>query len=491
MAKISYIYKGNIMILEKETFEKLGKQFEEASKKAKIVCQCDYCGNVFDRLKNNILRSWQHIKSDSCSDKKCIQKKRVKTNKLVFGTDNAFQNKEIKDKIAKTNLEAFGVENPMQNARIKEKQNKTCRERYGTDNVFQNSDIKDKIKKIIQDKYGASNPTQNKDIKNKQEQTLMSIYGVSHALQDPELRKKAMDTCVANFGKFPANNYGKTQKSIEEWLNSFGFNFSSTRKLIPGFEIDIYDDDRKLGIEYCGLHWHHEFSSASRNNKYHHNKYKKCLEQGVQLLTIFSDEWEKRELQCKGHIKSILGINDTRLYARKCIVEEIDKEVGRRFFSDYHIQGKNNLGVVFFGLFHDSELIGVMSLGRHNRQVNALVLDRLCFKHGFQITGGASKLFSKCVSWAKDRGHTEIISFSDNRWSLGKVYLALNFEMVKDYNPDYSYVDIKKPNERISKQSQKKGVVNCPEGMTEYDWAHARGLARIWDCGKKRWLFNI
>lgn len=480
------------MILEKETFEKLGKDFETASQKSKIICKCDYCGIIFDRMKHNILRSWEHVKSDSCSDKSCVQKKRVQTNQLLFGTDNAFQNEDVKKKIAETNILNFGVANAFQNADVQEKQRQTCRERYGVPNVFQHEDVKKKLMQTIEAKYGVSNPTKDKSIKKKQEATLTEIYGVPHALQHPELRKKAMETCITNFGKFPANNYGKTQKSIEDWLNSFGFNFKSNRKLIPGFEIDMYDADKKFGIEYCGLHWHHEFSSVSHSNpKYHHNKYTKCLDQGIHLLTIFSDEWEKRRTQCEGHIKSLLGIHNERVFGRKCIVKEIDKEVGRKFFQEYHIQGQNKLGIIFFGLYHADELCGVISLGRHNRQYNALVLDRLCFKHGTQVVGGASKLFSRCVEWAKAQGHQEIISFSDNRWSLGNVYEALKFEMIKDYRPDYSYVDVKKPNERISKQSQKKGVTDCPDGMTEYDWAHTRGLARIWDCGKKRWLFRI
>lgn len=335
---------------------------------------------------------------------------------------------------------------------------------------------------------------QDAAIRKKQQDKLIEIFGVPHALQDPDLRKKAMDTCIANFGYFPANNYGKTQKDIQDWLNSFGFNFKSNRTLIPGSEIDLYDESKKLGIEYCGLHWHHEFSPEPRGPKYHYNKYKKCLEQGIQLLTIYSDEWEKHNIQCQGHIKSILGVNNHRLFARKCQIKEVDKYIGRKFFDDYHIQGKNGLGVIFYGLYSDEELVGCMSLGRHNRQntdVKSICLDRLCFKHGFQITGGASKLFAVCKQWAKQQGYEEILSFSDNRWSLGRVYIALDFQMEKDYNPDYSYVKRQSPNERLSKQSQKKSAVDCPEGLTEYDWAHANGLARIWDCGKKRWIFKL
>ena len=479
------------MILEKETFELLSKSFENASQKAKIVCKCDFCEKIFSRLKHNIERSLKISNIISCDEKICVQKKRIESNKIKFGTENAFQNKEIKDKIAQKNIEVLGVANPMQHPDIKEKHKKTIQNKYGTNNVFQNKDIKDKIKKKFNDTLGVDNPMQNTVIRKKQQDKLIENFGVPYALQDPELRKKAMDTCISNFGHFPANNYGKTQKDMENWLNSFGFNFKSNRNIIPGSEIDLYDDSKKLGIEYCGLHWHHEFSPEPRGPKYHHNKYKKCLDQGIQLLTIWSDEWERRRIQCEGHIKSILGINDKRIYARKCQIQEINKELGRQFFDDYHIQGRNLLGIVFFGLIHENELVGVMSLGRHHRNYDFLVLDRLCFKNGVQIVGGASKLFSTCVEWAKTTNYKEILSFSDNRWSLGRVYNALNFGMVKDYNPDYSYVDIKLPNKRWSKQSQKKTLTDCPDELTEYDWAHHRGLARIWDCGKKRWIFKL
>lgn len=470
----------------------LHKNFEQAKQKEKIECRCDYCGKTFYRMKHNITRSHKYIQKDSCSNKICVQKKRIESNQKQFGTDNPFQNEKIKEKIQQTNLERYGTINPFQNEEIKEKQKATCQERYGVDNVFQNEDIKNKIKKKFQNSHGVDNAFQIKSIREKQQAALKNLYGVKHALQSDELRQKAMNTCIHNFGTFPANGvYGKTQQDIQDWLNSFGFNFKSTRSLIPGEEIDLYDANTNLAIEYCGLHWHHEFSPEPRDRKYHYIKYKRCLDQDVHLLTIFSDEWETRKEQCQSHIKSLLGIHDSRVYARKCSIKQIDKTQGKEFFEKYHIQGKNTLGIIFFGLFYQKELIAVMSLGRHNRQVAGIVLDRLCFKGGVQISGGASKLFAKCLTWASENNYKKIISFSDNRWSIGGVYKAMNFQLEKELNPDYSYVNIKSPNIRISKQSQKKSNSGCPEGMTETQWAHQNGLARIWDCGKKRWIFSL
>ena len=71
--------------------------------------------------------------------------------------------------------------------------------------------------------------------------TMQEKYNFKHALQNDDLRQKAMDTCIKNHGCFPVNHYGKTQKEIQDWLNSFGFKFSTNRSLIAGKEIDLYE----------------------------------------------------------------------------------------------------------------------------------------------------------------------------------------------------------------------------------------------------------
>jgi hypothetical protein len=108
----------------------------------------------------------------------------------------------------------------------------------------------------------------------------------------------------------------------------------------------------------------------------------------------------------------------------------------------------------------------------------------MCFKPNIQVVGGASKLLASL------RGDQPIISWSDNRWSQGNVYKEMGFTLGQELPQDYSYVDLKKPYRRISKQSQKKSNTNCPTSLTERQWCAERGLARIWDCGKKRWILN-
>lgn len=161
------------------------------------------------------------------------------------------------------------------------------------------------------------------------------------------------------------------------------------------------------------------------------------------------------------------------------------------FYENFHIQGKPYNTKKSFGLYYNNEVVGVISLGLHHRQKNKLVINRLCFKEDTQIIGGASKLFKKCKEYAKKNNFDDITTWSDNRWSNGSVYKKLGFTLDKESKPDYSYVKLDKKYCRVSKQSQKKSNSGCPKEVKESDFAKSKNLARIWDCGKKRWIFKI
>lgn len=297
------------------------------------------------------------------------------------------------------------------------------------------------------------------------------------------IRKQIQTTKIIKYGSASVGGYGKTENDIREWLTSLGFTFTSDVEILNGKEIDLYNADLKLGIEYCGLYWHTEDSPEPRDKSYHSGKFKLAKEKGVRLITIFEDEWVNRQEQVKGFLLSVLGKN-SKIYARNCLIKEIPKSEAYKFYDAHHIQGAPHLSRTCAGLFYNDELVGAMSFGSHHRKPNITVLDRLCFKTGVSIAGGASRLFKFLF---RKVNPAYVVSWSDNRWSQGAVYKALGFTLDAELGADYSYV---KPNGgliRFSKQSQKKSAVNCPPDKTELQWANERGLSRIWDCGKIRW----
>jgi GNAT superfamily N-acetyltransferase len=265
----------------------------------------------------------------------------------------------------------------------------------------------------------------------------------------------------------------------------------NSRKIIPPLELDIFIPSLNLGIEYCGLYWH---SEESKGKNYHRDKQKMCNEKGIRLITIFEDEWLDRNAQVKGFLKSVLNKNETKIFARKTDLRIVNKEEAELFLEQNHIQGSATMDKAF-GLYFNEELLAIITGNQHHRQgqENIYVLNRLAFKSGVSIAGGSSRLLKALISYAKEQGYHKLISWSDNRWSEGRVYEKMGFTLEEEMGPDYSYI---KQQKRISKQSCqkknliKKGAIGTMEN-TEKELALSLGLIRIYDCGKKRWVMDL
>lgn len=221
-------------------------------------------------------------------------------------------------------------------------------------------------------------------------------------------------------------------------------------------------------------------------------EYYELINEGKQFLFIHPYEWiSKREqvIHRSQVMSGLIGLE--KVGARKCTIDIINSKELKVFCAKYHLQGSNKLSKIGFGLKYKKRLLGVLSLGRHHRGGNQLVLDRLCFRAGYHVSGGSERLLKEAKLWAKNSGFNSIITFSDNRYTDGKVYERLDFEKEKSYNCDYSYTLKTDCSIYYSKQSQSKKNSNCPSDMTEIEWAKARGLIQIWDLGKVRWMISF
>jgi hypothetical protein len=505
------------------------ENFENKKATKKIKIKCDFCGDLFERTKFEILRGRKIIQKDSCSNKKCVSEKRQQSNIIKYGFPNPSQNKNIRKKQEETLYKKYGVKTPAKSEIIKSKmaqtnlikygnkcslhseENKiktknTWKKKYGFEHPFASPIVRKKIYQTMDEKYG-KHFTKTENFIEKTKKTCIIKYGFEHHSQNESTKKKRKQTNKIKYGcEYPSQNqeilkkifllgnqfknYGKTQKEIKNYLEAVSnLKFESIR--IENKEIDIFNEKKNIGIEYCGLFWHNEDSPDPRDRNYHFKKYQLCKSKEIRLITIFEDEWINKKDQCKNYIKSVFGIFENKIFARKCIIKSLDKKISNDFYNKHHIQGKPSNTKISFGIYYKEELLGVMSLGNHHRKCNNIVLNRLCFKENYQIIGGASKLLSECINWCKKNKINKITTWSDNRWSQGKVYEKMNFYLEKELKPDYSYVNLNKKYCRLSKQSQKKSSTKCPANTTEKEFANKNNLSRIWDCGKKRWIYNI
>lgn len=99
-----------------------------------------------------------------------------------------------------------------------------------------------------------------------------------------------------------------------------------------------------------------------KSKNYHLNKTLECEKIGFKLIHIWEHDWINliKQSILKEKIKAILGIDQIKIYARKCNIKEIDSKTKNEFLNLNHIQGKDK-SKIKLGLFHNKNLIAVMT----------------------------------------------------------------------------------------------------------------------------------
>lgn len=295
---------------------------------------------------------------------------------------------------------------------------------------------------------------------------------------------------------YQQNNYVSKPEQLVRGFVSENFPDISVeynnRTIIAPKELDLYFPDNNLAIEVCGLYWHGELSSGKTRN-YHYNKMEACYKAGVRLITIFEDELINNKDIVLSRIRQALGRPIQRIYARKCIVKEIDSKTANKFFTENHIQGKST-ALVRYGLYYEDKLMCVGSLGKiirkHTSKNSTLELKRLCTLKDVSVVGGASKIFKQLLRYAKENKYTEIKSYCDMKYAniFNPIYEVLGFELTNftKYTPHYV-----KDSKRYRNISLRKTPEERLLGKTEWELRKEQGYDRIWDCGHRTYIYKI
>lgn len=258
-----------------------------------------------------------------------------------------------------------------------------------------------------------------------------------------------------------------------------------SRDIIAPFELDIYVPRLKIAFEYNGLIWHSEKFSEDYKIK-HLRKFNLCKEKGIRLVQIFEDEWlEKRDIVVS-RIKSIFGVYDTVIYARKCEIKNVDYDIVTEFLKENHLQGFCP-SKIQYGLYYNNELVSLMTFG-HTRQMKkynenyekTFELLRFAVKKNTKIIGGASKLLKHFI---ENNDFIEIITYADKRWSNGNMYFTLGFEHTHDSSPNYFYVYDKIRKNRFNFRKNVLVKKGYDETKSEHQIMNELEYYRLYDCG--------
>ena len=301
-----------------------------------------------------------------------------------------------------------------------------------------------------------------------------------------------------------SHHQSKPEQEIADFMSLFTPVVQRDRSIIAPKELDIYLPEHNLAIEYCGMYWHtHRDQADEKKNKLRHaEKHRLCAEQGIRLITIYETEWLERPRTMRRLLRAATGNLRGKLMARKCELRKATHAEARAFYDEYHPQGGNGYGE-HYALFWKGKMVACMrfTLGGNDRGHGAKNREWTLSRYAtrLSVAGAASRLFKAFV---KEQQPESVKSFSDNRLFSGGMYEQLGFELVEDVSPDYQVWSPKiglrpKPHYQrrvLPKRLKEHGVEDSfdpkTDPRTEADMTYLMGAGRIYDCGKKRWVWT-
>ncbi len=278
------------------------------------------------------------------------------------------------------------------------------------------------------------------------------------------------------------NKISKPEAEIFEFISSYVEAKQNDRKILKGLELDILIPTLKIAFEFNGLYFH---SDRVKEDTYHKAKSELCKDKGVKLYHIFEDEWLHKKDIVKSKILNILGRTENKVYARKCEIKMVSSKDSTKFLKENHLQGSVN-SKIKIGLYYKDELVSLMTLGALRKNLGrkseegSYEMVRFCNKLNTSVIGAASKLQKYFESSYKPK---QIISYADLRWSDGKLYHTLNYELSHTTKPNYFYVI---GNKRENRFNYRKSILvdkGYDSNLTEKQIMRNLGNYRIYDVG--------
>jgi len=361
-------------------------------------------------------------------------------------------------KMVETNLTRYGVKYPAQNVNIL--------------NSYINIDMESA--EIVNDKE-----TFIEYIKNNKGKTIQEIANQLHYSYSI-IQSKIILYNLQEYVKYTTST-AHYEDEICQYLTELGINniIRNTRDILSDKqEIDIYMPDYKFGIEFNGSYWH---SEDNKPNDYHQKKSLNAKEHGIFIYNIFEYEWNNKLLQekIKNQIKNILRKNNNKLYARQCVIKELNIQDKNDFLNENHIQGQDT-STIKLGLYYNDMLVSVMTFvkARFTKKYT-WELSRYACRADYNVVGGASKLFKYFINNYLHDTET-VLSYNDIGKTSGKLYETLGFVFDHYSAPNYIW---------WYDDNHIKTRYQC-QMKNETQYMQNQGYVRIFDSGNGVWIYT-
>lgn len=231
----------------------------------------------------------------------------------------------------------------------------------------------------------------------------------------------------------------------------------TARSIVKNRELDIYIPDLHLAIEANGVYWHTE--QFGKTEHYHADKAKNCVAQGIDLITIWEDDWKSRRpaaeayltAQLNGHVPDALHVKNISLDEANAFVETatLDAPVPEN--------GSKTQPVLALGAYENETLAAVLIYRKTTEK--ALRIER------YAASSRSSAYLDAFLQHAEETitGYDHILYYDNTERSYRPAFEELGFGVRNRVKPSYWFV---------------KNTSRLPEDTADTD-----GLQKAWDCG--------
>jgi ribosomal protein L37AE/L43A len=455
--------------------------------KTRIFC-CRECTDKYKTGKPNMNKSVIKI-CPICKRKFIINQK---NNQFLCSLDCAIKWRNLPENknkrmgnVRKGMIKKYGKAYPIQIKEIKEKIDNTNIKLYDG-HPWQNKEIRLKIKKTMNDKYNSDDYNSSIErLRNLYNKKFLELFGLNGKFVASVLPMFKMEEfngikaiheykclkCGTIFSSHLKNgtlrctkceskgkNWSYAEHEVRDYIKSLLPNINlveGSKKIIPKYyQLDMYLPNINLAIEYNGI-FHHCELRGGKDKNYHIMKTNECTNKNINLIHIFSNEWDKNSKErTKQKIKSIL-IQEDIIYT--ITSSEIDTNIIKLEI--------NNIDKININYNINNDIITITNY------------DSFSFD---------SNLFLVILDFLKVNFDLKTIIFYLNRnWNINKFLIDNNFESVKIIEPSCYYLN----------NNYNIFLNDIPfiydDNLTEIENLKNNKCDRVWNCGKEIYKLTL
>lgn len=351
------------------------------------------------------------------------------------------------------------------------------------------------------DKMNHTNKSKSKEeqalINQKRSKSCKEFWNKSSKEFKQDFIKRMSETCLEKYGvpyycmtqdcRGASSNDSKPNLEFASLLDKY--NISYERE----FDLHKYSFDFKVNnilIEVDPTITHNSTISPFPHREpigkdYHMNKSNVAFNNNYHCIHIW--DWDNKEKVIN------LLLPKEKIYARDCLIKEIDKETLDNFLNNYHLQNTCKNQTVRLGLYYKDTLIQTMTFGkpRYNKNYEYELL-RLCSLPKYLVIGGSKKLFKYFLNNYKPKS---IISYCDNSKFRGNIYTDLGFKLLNKDIPSKHWFNIKTKQHITDNLLRQRGYdqlfnTNYGKGTSNEELMLNNGFVEIYDCGQSVYVIK-